>query len=82
MSLKLPYLSKSTLNDIQCAIYSYNVNDNADLFINTFTLEQLGGLNKVYNASVEQIIKRIIYNEDQSHGLKSIELIKKDSSQL
>lgn len=52
MSLKLPYLSKSTLNDIQCAIYSYNVNDNADLFINTFTLEQFGGLNKVYNASV------------------------------
>lgn len=67
---------------MDCSIYSYNVIGEPNLFINKFSLEALGGLNKVYKASVENIISRIVHPDDQEIGLKAVNVVSKDHTQL
>ena len=82
MKTILPCLSKKTLDELNCGVYSYNVKGEPELFINTFSLNQLGGLNKVYKASIADIISRVIHPLDQKFGSMALQTISEHADQL
>lgn len=78
----LPYLTKQTLDNLNCGVYSYNVTGDPELFINKFCLEHLGTINKVYKTSISQIIHRVIHPDDQELGLVAVKTIAENPNQV
>ena len=74
--------SKKELDQFNYGLYSYNVIGEPDLYLNKFSIEQLGGVNKVYKTSVDNIINRVIHPEDQEMGIRSVKLVAEHPSQL
>ncbi len=82
MKITPPYLTKKTLDNLNCGVYSYNVLGEPDLYINKFSLNQLGDLNKVYKTSITDIISRVIHPLDQGTCIKAVKSISSNADQL
>ncbi len=76
MPNRLSLQPQNKLNDIQATIYSYDLEDASKIFINSYLLNLLGGVNKIYNTPVLEIVSRIVHPDDVHIAMKGFEFIK------